>query len=181
LDLSLSSGPLSEIRAFTNSGASGCWSGADGVAHVMAYHNVVTDSGLFPIFTLVMITIGSNWTVTLVGQEIRNGLSVIHLTALQQFPQLTGDDATLMQHLSQVDIFLDPATSLPISVAFNMHPDKNALLDIPVEIRFSDYRSTGSVQLPFHVQRFINNSLSLDLQFQSAAINSGLTDSSFSF
>lgn len=180
LDLSLSSGPLSEIRAFTSSGTSGSWSGPDGVAHAMACHNVVTDSGLFPIFTLGMIASGSNWTVTLVGQETRNGQSVIHLSASQQFPQFTGDDATLMQHLSQMDIFLDPATSLPVSVDFNIHPDKNALLDIPVEIRFSGYRSTGSVQLPFHVQKFINNSLSLDLQFQSAAINSGLTDSSFS-
>src|SRR6266699_1727145 len=46
---------------------------------------------------------------------------------------------------------------------------------IPVEIHFSDYRSVNGVQVPFHVEKFLNNSLVLDFQAQSAAINSGLS------
>src|SRR5205807_816317 len=106
-----------------------------------------------------------------------------------------GDTAALLQRLSQFDIFLDSATFLPVAVAFNIHPDNNALLDIPVEIRYSDYRSVGSgvgpnvgpgfslassPQAPFHIEKFLNGSLSLDLQFSTVTLNSGLTAADFS-
>ena len=74
-----------------------------------------------------------------------------------------------------MEIFLDATTLLPAAIAYNIHPDNNALLDIPVELRFSDFRSTNGTQIPFHIQKFINNSLALDLQFQSVALNTGLS------
>jgi len=77
--------------------------------------------------------------------------------------------------LTQVDLYLDPTTSLPVSYVFNSHPDNNAGLDIPTEIRYSDYKNVGGVQIPFHVQKFINNTLTLDLQFQNASLNTGIT------
>ncbi|HKI12751.1 MAG TPA: hypothetical protein VKA02_11595 [Candidatus Acidoferrum sp.] len=77
--------------------------------------------------------------------------------------------------MTQVDLYLDPTTSLPVSYVFNSHPDNNAGLDIPTEIRYSDYKNVGGVQIPFHVQKFINNTLTLDLQFQNASLNTGIT------
>ncbi len=80
------------------------------------------------------------------------------------FPDSPG--APTFAHLTQVDFFLDSTTLLPAAITFNIHPDNNALLDLPVEIRFSDYRvvspsgvvaglQTGAVsspQIPFHIQ-----------------------------
>lgn len=78
-----------------------------------------------------------------------------------------------------MDFFLDPATLLPLAISFNTHPDDNALRDIPVEIRFSDYRLVNGVQVPFHIQKFLNGSLSLDVQVQNVVINSGLSANEF--
>ena len=177
VDLSLSSGPRSEIRSISTSGPSGSWSGPDGVAHAMAYHNVLTDNGLLPLFTISSILSNANSVLTLIGPETRNGQSVLHLTAVQQFPSLTGDSAALMQHLTKMDIYVDATTNLPASIAYKIHPDDNALLDIPVELRFSDYRAVGGAQIPFRIQKSINNTLAFDLQFQTVALNSGLTAS----
>jgi len=80
-----------------------------------------------------------------------------------------------MQHLTQVDIYLDPTTSLPVSYVFNSHPDNNALLDIPTEIRYSNYQNVGGTQIPLHVQKYINNILATDLQFQTALLNTGIS------
>ena len=74
---------------------------------------------------------------------------------------------------------LDSTTFLPDAITFNIHPDNNALLDIPVEIDFSDYRPVSGTQVPFRIQKFLNNSLFLDFQVQNAAINSGLSASAF--
>ncbi len=175
LDLSLSAGTRSEIRSSTDNGPVGSWIGPDGVSHPVANHNLMTDAGWCPVFTLASLTSSSNTVLTYVGQETRNGASVIHISASQQFPNPSGDSVSLMQHLTQVDIYVDPTTSLPVSYVFNSHPDNNALLDIPTEIRYSNYQKVEGALIPFHVQKYINNTLTLDLQFQIASLNTGLT------
>ena len=82
--------------------------------------------------------------------------------------------------LSSTDVYLDSSSLLPVAFAFNTHPDNNSLLNIPVEIDFSNYQAVNGAQIPFHIQKFLNGSLFLDMTIQSAAVNSGLTTSTFS-
>jgi hypothetical protein len=180
LDFSLPSGPHSEVRATSNGIPAGDWSGPDGVSHSIASHNLSTDWGWFPAFTLSNLTSSTNTVLTYVGQETRNGHSVQHLNVKQLFPNQAPKVATLLQHLSQMDIYLDASTSLLVSLVYNTHPDNDAGLDLPVEIEFSDYRVENGAQIPFHVQKYLNNNLFLDLQFQSATVNTGLVASTFS-
>jgi hypothetical protein len=81
--------------------------------------------------------------------------------------------------LTLTDFFLDSTTFLPATVDFNIHPDNDMLFDIPVEIQFTNYTVVSGSKIPFHVQKFVNNTLTLDLQIQSATLNSGLSVSSF--
>ena len=175
LDMAFRNGTRSEIVSAIDGVPSGSWIGLDGVTHPIANHNLMVDAGWFPTLTLASLTASPNMVWTYVGQETRSNSQVIHVNALQQFPQLSGGSVSLLQHLTQVDIYLDPTTFLPVSYTFNIHPDNNALLDIPVEIRYSNYQSNGGAQIPLHIQKFINNSLSLDLQFQNASLNTGIT------
>jgi hypothetical protein len=173
LDLNLPSGPHSEFKSTDSANQpTGGWSGPDGVVHAIAYHNLVNDWGWFPLFSIAS---AQNSVISFVGSETRNGKSVLHLSVSNQFPSLPNDEASLMTHLSQIDIFLDTTTHLPASIIYNTHPDNNDLLDIPVELHFSDYRSVNGVLIPFHIQKSINGSLTLDLQFQNAALNTGIT------
>ena len=147
----------------------------------MSYHNLLTDSSwFFPALTLSKLLASQTTIVTLVGQETKDGSPVTHLTASQQFPDVPADMAPLMQHVSQMDLFLDTSTLLPAALDFNVHPDDNMLLDIPVEVRFSDYRAVSGVQVPFHIEKYLNNSLILDIRLQAATLNSGLAASTFS-
>ena len=179
VDLSLPSGARSEIRTVSKNCPVGSWIGPDGVSHPVANHNLSTDPGWFAAFTLASVLSAQNVVVTEIGTETRNGQSVIHLST-GLLTQGGGDVAKLAQHLSQTDIFLDANTLLPSAFTFNTHPDSNAFLDLPIEIRFSDYRSVNGIQIPFHVQKFLNNSLILDLQFQTAVLNTGLSAADFS-
>jgi hypothetical protein len=140
----------------------------------------MTDSSwFFPALTLGRLVSSQSSSVSLIGQEARDGVSVVHLTVSQLFPDLPNKISLLMQHLSQMDIYLDSSTQLPVALAFNQHPDNDAGLDIPIEVRFSDYRAVNGVQVPFHIQRFLNNGLILDIQLQATTLNSGLTASAF--
>jgi len=175
LDMNFSGGARSEIRTAGTSGPSGVWVGLDGVSHRMAYHNLLVDPGWFPLFALWNINSSPNSFLTYVGQETRNGEAVVHLVASQRFQASPGVDTALMQHLTQVDVYLDSTTLLPISYVTNIHPDDNELLDIPSEIRYSSYKTIAGLQIPLHVQKFVNNNLSLDLLFQNAALNTGIS------
>jgi hypothetical protein len=180
IDLSLPSGTRSELRNTSSVPPAGSWSGPDAVWHSISNHNLLTDSGWFPAFALSSLPSALNAVTTYLGQETKNGHSVYHLSAYQQFPQMFPKTATLTQHLTQTEIFLDASTLLPLALDFNTHPDSDASLDIPVELLFSDYRSINGAQIPFHIQKFLNGSLMLDLQFQTAALNTGLAASTFS-
>jgi hypothetical protein len=175
LDLYLSAGTRTEIRSITASGPVGSWIGPDGVLHAMAQHNLKTEAGWFPAFTIGNLISNTNVVVTYAGLETRDGAPVIHISSFQQSPNQPTGGSGLSQHLTQVEIYLDPSTLLPVSYIFNSHPDNNAALDFPTEIHYSNYQNIGGAQIPLHIQKFMNNTLILDLHFQNASLNSGLT------
>lgn len=176
ISLTLPSGAQSETHTTSNFAPAGTWSGPDGIAHAIPQHNLHSDPGWFPLFTLENFSSSTTAVLTYVGPETKNGTSVIHIQAAQpEPPNIDASAAKLYPHLTQMDIFLDATTLLPVAIDFNTHPDNNALLDLPVELLFSDYQIVGGAKIPMRVQKFLNNSLLLDLQFQSATLNSGLT------
>jgi hypothetical protein len=175
MDLSFHNGTRSEIVSAVNGSNSGTWLGLDGTSHPISNHNLMSDAGWFPAFTLANLVSSSSTVLVYVGPETRNGASVIHISASLVFPSLPTAASALSQHLTQIDIYLDPSTSLPVSYGFNSHPDDNALVDIPTEIRYSNYQNVSGAQIPLHVQRYLNNTLTTDLQFQTASLNTGLT------
>jgi|SRR5882762_2696859 len=180
MDLSLSSGSYSEIQNRLSGSPIGAWSGPTGLSHPMAYHNLLTDPvWFFPAFPIAG-GLSPNYVATYIGHETRNGQTVEHVSVTQTSPAQPSPGSTLSQHLTQVDFFLDFSTLLPAAITFSTHPDDNALLDIPVEVQFSNYRAVNGVQIPFHVKKYLNNSLLLDLQFQTVVLNAGLSATTFS-
>jgi len=179
MDLNLSSGPRSEIRNISGGSPAGSWSGPDGVSHAISFHNLMTEPAwFFPAFPITH-GLSSRYVATYVGHETRDEQAVEHVTIAQTSAVQTPAGAPTMGRLSQMDFFLDSTTFLPAAVTFNIHPDNDAGLDIPIEIRFSDYRAVNGVRVPFHVQKFLNNGLILDLEFHSAVLNSGLSAGAF--
>ena len=160
----------------------GAWSGSDNVLHPLVQDNLGTDATwFFPAFTVGNL-LSQGYVLSYVGSETLGGQAVVHISAIQQFAGLSSAPpqvASLLQHLTQMDIYLDPATLLPVMLAFNAHSDTNASVDIPVRIRFSGYQAIGGVQVPFEVGKYLNSSLALDLQFDTATLNSGLTAAQF--
>lgn len=178
--------PTSVTEAAQPAGAA---MGPDGEMHGIASHNLMTDPAwFFPPLTLANVA-SPIYVVSYIGQETLNGAPVVHVSASRPLaissstPPPPGPPGTsfaaFMQELSQMDIYLDPTTLLPVALAFNTHPDANALVDLLVQIQFSNYQNTSTIEVPLHVQKFLNNSLVLDLQFDNVTLNSGLSASTY--
>jgi len=150
IDLVFASGTYTEVRAFPNSGPTGSWVGPDGVIHAISQHNLLTDSGwFFPALTVARMA-SAGYAVTYVGHETIGAQAVEHLYVTRQF-QATGAPSNwtpdALQRLAAMDMYLDSTSLLPSSISFKVHPDKNDLIDIPVTVRLSDYRSISGVQI----------------------------------
>ena len=78
-----------------------------------------------------------------------------------------------------MDFYLDATSLLPVAIKFNTHPDDDANTNIPVEVDFSSYQAVNGAQIPFHIQKFSQGTLMLDVTVTSVAVNSGVADSAF--
>jgi hypothetical protein len=157
------------------------WSGADGVSHPVELHNALPDAAwFFPALGYLSVSAQPNILAKYIGLEQRNGASVQHLRFQRIFTKGSPKALPLAQQFSTVDMYLDATSYLPVVAAYNLHPDEDSSTNIPAEIHFSDYRNVNGLQVPFHIQRYMQGGLVLDFVVSSAAINSGLTDSNFS-
>jgi hypothetical protein len=176
--LSLPSGQFTEVRDLTATPAAGHWSGADGVTHPIAFHNLLNEPSWFsPVAIVSRLVLSPSSVATLVGTEELGTQSVQHI-AVYQVPPAASISPSSYPHLTQVDIYLDSTTLLPAVVKYDVHPDDNELVDIPVEVLFSDYQAAQGTQVANHIQRLINNNLTLDVQVNSVTVNSGLSPTS---
>lgn len=167
-----------ETRNDSN-GPDGQWAALDGTRHAMALHNCWGPAAWFSPHAIVQALSSSEVVARHVGRETRGTLTVDRVQSRRANTEKNLQLAQDLEKLSTADIFLDSATHLPTAVVFNTHPDNDYGRDIPIEIRFSDYRAVNGVMVPFRIQRFMQGTLNLDLTITTATINSGLAESEF--
>jgi len=173
IDLSLSSsGTRSDVRNTANGTPAGAWAKNGGASTAYAAHNCWTDAAwFFPALSSLTQTTNSNFIFRYIGREQHGGVNTQHIQVYQlgQF-----------QAVSTMDFYLDPTSYVPLSVAFNLHPDDDMSRNIPVEALFANYRPVNGFQVPFHFQETLNGSMVLDVTVTNATFNIGVSDGIFS-
>jgi hypothetical protein len=171
--LQMPSGPRVETQNSFGDATRQCtWNGFDGVAHNAATHQCWLDT----VWFLPQITMqaGAGALDDIAAAPVSVDAETVRFHH-ERHPIDASDTQTakLLAHLSAVDLFVDTGTGLPRALQFSGHPDGDAGVDIPIEIRYSDYRVTNGVSVPFHIQKFINQSLVLDLQVSTVQVQLG--------
>ncbi len=181
LDFTLSDGARSEIRDSSTGGPLGAWIDSKATATRYATQNCWTEPvWFFPALSFLSFANNPTLVLSYVGKETWNGLSVQHLHAFWVEPKGMTSKLFDVQRFSAADVYLDAVTLLPDALTFKAHPDNGADVDIPIEVRFGDYRLVSGVQVPFRIQKLLNGTLLLDLTGTTAVINSGIPSSTFS-
>jgi hypothetical protein len=179
VDFQSGSGTSSDVRNIDQRNVPhGFGVSADGSTHKQAGHNTLTDAVWFlPSLSFLSKASRPTTAISYIGQESRRGISVQHIRlALQNpNPKVPAIVNTHVGWLSQTDFYLDTGSSFPVSVTFNIHPDENGLVAIPVEIDFSDYRAIDGIQIPFRIKKLVNGTMFDDIIVQTAQVNTGLT------
>jgi hypothetical protein len=176
LQLNLTSGSRQEVR----SGLLGAWVGPDSTTHCMATFNCRTDaSWFFPALTLESLSSDSTIAVTYVGLDSSKGTALVHVRAARVQWADSAVAAAEILRVGTMDIYFDPQSFLPLVLDFNEHADNNPNTDITVEIEFGNFQNMNGGLVPFHIQKLLRGSLTLDLTVTSVVLNSGVPDSEF--
>jgi len=174
--LNLSDGPRLEVR----NGRTGAWVGPDAVSHPMSAHNCWSEAAWFaPGLALQTALNDPSVGMVWVGQETYGSVVVQHLQLFRLVAAQSQPTAALIQTLSTTDVYLDATTSQPRAVGFNTHSDGDAGTNIPVMILFGSYQPVSGVVVPYHIQKLLQGTLTLDFSVTGVAINSGMPDSEF--
>ncbi|HTF24122.1 MAG TPA: hypothetical protein VK937_09400 [Candidatus Limnocylindria bacterium] len=178
--LSLSGGQRLEIHNASGAPPQGKWAGSDGVWHSMPLHGCWIDpTWFFPALTIQSALNDPQISLTYLGQGTKAGVAVQHIQISRLVPGQTTTATSLIQRLSQVDMYLDSTTNLPMASDFNFHPDTDASLDLPVEVQFSGWQLVNGFQVPSRIQKSLQGSLTLDLSGVTISVNTGLPQSDF--
>jgi hypothetical protein len=175
--LNLSGGQRTQIQ----NGQQAASVGANGQQQILPIHNSLNPAAwFFPALLVQGLIQDPSYSVAYVGQETLNGASVQHLRATRTVPGKS-DPATaaLLLELTSFDLYLDPATFLPTELAFNTHPNYNALQDVPIGIQLSGYQSQSGIMTPMQVQKFLQHSLLIDISVTAVSINPSLPPTDF--
>lgn len=172
INLEMGQSSRTEIQTPFAQGQQCTWAGSDGVAQAVSGHNCMQSVAWFlPEVALFgnlqpqavgTLLVGSSATAQTPGLDLRQQQSVVP-------NYVSANIASLYTHLSAVDIFYNPTTYLPLSVTYETHPDGNATLDIPVQVEFSNYQTVGGITVPFHIQRYVNGVLALDITISNVS------------
>jgi hypothetical protein len=179
LDLYFATASRSEIRNDSAGFPDGDWVDAAGTRYQMAADQCWTPAAWYSPLAWLQTASGVDGVLSYVGSETYNGASVDHLHVYRAISAQSDFASKLLQRLTAFDLYLDSKSHLPLAVGLNAHPDDNAAADIPAEIRFTNYQVVNGVQVPYRIQRFLQNTLYLDITLTGAAINSGVVGSDF--
>ncbi len=174
LSLQLGAGTHIEKRQISNTIPVGSWVDSEGTSHTMGSHNLYSPASWFcPALAIGQVLSTTDLDIVFAGNEEKNGATLTHF-AVSSISASSKPQDKLLSHLSELEIFLDPQTFRPVVFDFTAHPDVDAGTDISIEIQFSNYTNVNGVWIPFTVRRYVNSSLALTLQVQTATPNAAI-------
>jgi hypothetical protein len=181
--LTMPSGLYTDIRNYSSSGHTGAITAPDGPA-TLSPDDLQSPhpAWFFPAFLMSSTLTASDYDVSYAGREQRAGATVDHAAFWNHPIGVPPLVAFAFQTDTQQDIYIDSASSLPVSVALKLrsayqdttiqHRDLSVFT--PEEIRFSDYRLVQGGSVAFHIQVYLVGNLFYDIQISSASVNKGV-------
>lgn len=179
--MAMATGIRTEVRTVSSDGLPAeMRTGPDGAVTHNPVHSLLTPhpAWFFPQFVLSAHPV-STLLSSFIASETRNGVPVNHLEVWQSPPNGSSLSTLATQQQTQYDLYLDPATSLPLAMVYYVQPDYRQLPPVihrdtraPVEMQFSNYQRVQGTAVALHIQAFIQGRQIYDIQLSTVTFDS---------
>jgi hypothetical protein len=178
-------GTRTQVRDISGDKPTVTETGPDGVTRTLPLPAALSPQPAWfypPLIMAAASTTGDGYSY--LGQEQRNGATVDHF-AIWRGPSAASSVAQQKPYPTQHDIYLDPASLLPVAMTFTLHaylpgsagagppPSRAKLKDRHEEVAFSDYRQVQGRPVAFHLQVQSDGAALMDIQLSSVSFNTG--------
>jgi hypothetical protein len=187
----LAAGTRTEIRDISSGFPTLTETGTDGVTDTVTTQSALSPhpGWFYPAFVLNTGLTSANYASSYVGQETWNGAVVQHI-AVWLLPGSSPTSTQFSQQVTQHDIYLDPASLLPVAMTFTVHPYdptnpnrqfvpyRGNAVDSLQQVTFSDYQQVQGRSVAFHIHTTMQAgqlTIVTDTQFSSISFNTGAT------
>jgi len=200
--LNMPSGTRSDARNYAESPHVGTATGPSGSSSENPDDLVGPHPAFFYPAFIIASALAQNYSTSNLGQETREGVVVEHVAlwpestsgtqvaSSQILWQQAAVPAATVQHAGQIDLYLNPASSLPVAITFSIPafrqtatgsrlPSMSAIGNLPMyvaqEFDFSNYQDVQGRAVAFTIKVYSGNALSMEIQLSSVNFNAGVT------
>ncbi len=120
-----------------------------------------------------------NLTILMVGEESLDSKTVYHIHTEKLYPGKPAEPAGLLTNLTGTDYFIDTNTFFLEKRSQRLPNLQDARDSLPMEFRYSDYRTVGGIVIPYAISVYVNDQKNVEIHLSSAATNTGLNPQEF--
>jgi hypothetical protein len=143
-----------------------------------SYVAIPMRSTAFPFFAGFLSFTDPSSTVTYDGIETIAGQASYRIDLA--FQPAGSDSVSLMRaKASQITIWISVATALPVQIEYSRTSNENPNSSRRITQTFSDYRTVGGIQMPFHQEEFGGGRTIFTLQLSAVNLNTGVASTDF--
>jgi hypothetical protein len=159
-------------------GTTGIVTTEDGKTKSLPYHNLMTATNLtFPGARIADVLKDSAISLQYVGLVPFETAQAYQIHVAPPVDPTLGPPSGATQ-FGSFDLYLDLTTYQVLELSESIWPVNNNQA-LRHEIRYSNYRSAGSVVAPYQVSEFVNGQETWSISFSSIVLNNSLSDSIF--
>jgi hypothetical protein len=149
-----------------------------GAVTATSLHNLLVDPGWFFPEHLVSRTIASPRPATVVPAAQVDGTTAIGIDSY--LVATLSNHAAALRQVSELTVFFDQTTLLPVEIQYNSHENDSLLKIIPTRVVYGNYQAVQGHMVPFHIQRYEKGLLHDDITITNVALNPGVASSEYS-
>lgn len=175
---SLPSAVHKEVRSQASGQRAGAWT--DGAEmHQYSWQNLQVEPYWFaPELYMASVYDGKKWRVASSEAGSGDAGPWLHLKIVRNSPTempLNSDVAKF----GASDVVLNTENRMPQTIAYRQFEASHRFQPTNIRFQYDDYRAVNGHLVPFHIQRYINATLNLDIHVQTVQLNTNLQPSDF--
>jgi len=131
-----------------------------------------------PMFTEIPSVSAAAFEIQYLGADVVEGESCDQLLIQPTLDPILGED-DLGRRAGRLKVWISQKTNLPVKMEYVRLADSNPGVTLEHTVRFSDYRITGAILVPFQLEESVLGRLLYKFRITSVQFNVGLLDSDF--
>jgi hypothetical protein len=132
----------------------------------------------FPFFGGFLSFLDNSYSLKYDGVETISGQAAYRIEFVA--PAGGSDPTSQMRSMvNQLTVWISVTTAYPVQVAYRRISNNNPNASRQITQTFSDYRTVGGIQVPFHQEEYASGHMIFSLQLSTVNLNSGVPSTDY--